>query len=664
VTREPRWPPAPTGARTLLLGLGLAVLAFCAYLPALRQGFVLGDDHNNLVFNPHWRGLGREQLAWMWTTFHLGHWQPLSWMTFGAEYGLWGLTPGEAYPPEGPRYHLLNLLLHAGSAWLAFELFRRLLRAAAAAPDARAIDLCAAAGTALWAVHPLRVENVAWATERRDVLAGCLLLATLLAWLAWRRTGRGAALALALVLYALSLASKAWGMTLPAVLVLIEVGCLARCAGARAPRAWLRAALATWPFAVLAVPIAVVAARAQASIGAALGLDEHGALARVAQAAWGLCFYVRKTLWPAGLSTHYLLERDLDPFALEHLACAAALLATAVAAWLLRRRLPALGVALLAYAVLVAPVLGFLQSGLQKVADRYAYLAALPLALLLAGGLAALARRRPRAGRAALGACALLLAPLFVATWRQTEVWRDSVTLYERAVAVEPDNYLARMNLATALREAGDAQRALEHTRASIELEPGPRNVYARFHLGLLLQQAGDFEGALAAWRAALEVEPADALTLELAGNELAARGRAAEALELYETALTQRPDAAQVRERLALLRWGAGERERALELWRAGLERDPRWAAGHEGLGRAALARREPALAEQHLRRALELDAQRIESLVLLGRVLRSGGRVPEAEALWLEALRRAPGHRQAQTLLEQSRAASAQGR
>jgi tetratricopeptide (TPR) repeat protein len=639
--------------------MAVASAAAVAYLPALSQGFVLGDDHNNFVFNPSWRGLGRQQLEWMWTTFHLGHWQPLTWMTFGAEYGLWGMTPGEPYPPEGPRYHLLNLVLHAATAWLVYEIFRRLLRTCGAPVGEGALDSCAAVAAALWAVHPLRVENVAWATERRDMLSISLLAACLLAWLRWKRASTGSWLALSLFFYALSLSSKAWGITLPAVLVLIEVGILERDPARQSAHAWSQAVVRTWPFALLALPVAWLAARAQASVDATLSLADHGLAARAAQAAWGLSFYVRKTLWPSELSTHYMLERDLDPTRPIYLVSFAAVVVALVGAWVLRRRVPSIAVALVSYVALVSPVLGVLQSGLQKAADRYAYLATLPLFALLAGGLAWLTARRPGLGRVGLGLALAALSASGIATWRQTKVWQDSVTLYERAVAVEPDNYIAQMNLATALREVGRGEEAIVHTQRSIASEPGPRNAYARFHLGLLRLQAGDFEGALAAWRETLEVDPAHLLTLDIASHELASHGRAGEGRALLEAALASRPEAGDVRERLAMALWTAGERARAEELWREGLALDERWAAGHEGLGRCSLARQQVAEAERELRRALELDRRRIDARVLLGRVLRSSGRVAEAEAAWLEVLQIAPGHRQASQLLEQSRSA-----
>ncbi len=181
-TRTRRGPPAPANRRateTRLLRLGIplviAALTFAAFLPVLRNGFVSWDDDKNFVENPHFRGLGLEQLHWMWTTFHMGHYVPLSWMTLGADYSLWGMNPA--------GYHLTSLLLHAANAVVVFLLARRLLavNSREATSDAD-VPVALAAGFAalVFALHPLRVESVAWATERRDVLSGLFFFLSIL----------------------------------------------------------------------------------------------------------------------------------------------------------------------------------------------------------------------------------------------------------------------------------------------------------------------------------------------------------------------------------------------------------------------------------------------------------------------------------------------------
>ena len=637
------------------------MLALAAFLPALRQGFVLGDDDYNLVLNPRWRGLSLEHLRWMWTTFYLGHWQPLTWMSFGLEHELWGRV-------DAQRMHAVNLALHACSAVLALLLFERLLTAALgerAQSQPQVVRWAAVLGALLWAVHPLRVESVVWATERRDLLSGLFLLATVLAWLRRVSGGGRGWLAAAVGLYALSLTSKAWGMTLPAVLLLLDVYPLRRLQAAGGGwKGLLRLALEKLPFIPLALGTALLAAAAQSGDGATISLADHGPLARCAQAAYGVLFYPWKTLAPANLSTLYLLETPLDATRPVYLACAAAVLGLIALLWALRQRAPACAAAFCVYVVLVSPVLGFLQSGAQKVADRYSYLALLPLCGLAAGGAFGLLTD-PRRRTPALAAGGAAIAVLIGLSWRQTLVWRDSMTLWARAAELEPDNYVAQLNVAAVLRKEGRRAEAREHAQRSIAANPGKVNTYARFYVGLLWLEDGDFERALQAWMDTLAVDPADLTTLTVAPRELAQRGRVAEGLALLEAGYAADPGELELAALLADFVWAGGDRARAERIWRDGLARDDSWSAGHAGLGRALLARGDAAGAERELRAALEGEPpRRGEVLLLLGRTLRARGQIAEAEAAWSSVSDRDPAFAEAQALLQQSRAASAAGR
>jgi tetratricopeptide (TPR) repeat protein len=428
-------------------------------------------------------------------------------------------------------------------------------------------------------------------------------------------------------------------------------------------RGLARLALEKAPFVPLAAATAVLAAAAQSSGHATLTMAEHGLLQRCAQAAYGLLFYPWKTLLPTGLSTLYLLEADLDATRPVYLLSSAGVVLLAFGAWRLRERLPALAVALACYAVLVSPVLGFLQSGGQKVADRYSYLAAIPLSALVAAWLFARVQEDERR-RAWLAGAAAVLVLLGGLAWRQTRVWRDSLTLWGRAVELEPDNYVAHLNLAAALREEGRLAEARTSASRSIEARSDARNVYARFFLGLLWLEEGDFEQALTAWRDALGVDPTDTTTLAVATRELAQRGRGEEASALLQAAYSAAPDDLEVAALAGDFLAAAGQAAEAERVWRRGLLQDPGWVAGHLGLARAVLARTDLATAERELRAALEGEPDHVEALLLLGRVLRARGRVAEAEAAWQRVLTLEPSNAEAEALLRQSRAAAAEGR
>jgi len=210
-----------------LVSVLIAVVTFAAFLPTLQNQFVAWDDGKNLLNNYHYRGLGWTQLRWMWTT-HRGHYIPLTWMTFGLDYLLWGMNP--------VGYHLTNLLLHVANAVVFFFVVRRLLTRALSSPSERGYALAVSAGVAalVFAIHPLRVESVAWATERRDVLSGLLYLLTILVYLrASERGERGRGWYWgAVAVFVLALLSKSMVVNLPVVLLILDVYPLRRLGGA------------------------------------------------------------------------------------------------------------------------------------------------------------------------------------------------------------------------------------------------------------------------------------------------------------------------------------------------------------------------------------------------------------------------------------------------
>src|SRR2546426_6981583 len=252
-----------------VIPLVIAFSTFAAFLPALQNQFVSWDDAENFLDNPHYRGLGWTHLRWMWTT-HLGHYIPLTWMTLGLDYLLWGMNP--------VGYHLTSLLLHAANAVVFFFVVRRLLTRALPGPSERGHALAVAAGVAalVFAIHPLRVESVAWATERRDVLSGLFYLLTILVYLRDRERGeRGRGWYwLSVAVFVCALLSKSMVVNLPVVLLILDVYPLRRLGGAvgwwseRARRVYVEKI----PFVLLAAAASAIAVMAQSSVHAAASL--------------------------------------------------------------------------------------------------------------------------------------------------------------------------------------------------------------------------------------------------------------------------------------------------------------------------------------------------------------------------------------------------------
>ncbi|HEX9445620.1 MAG TPA: hypothetical protein VGA73_15970, partial [Candidatus Binatia bacterium] len=322
-----------------LFPLVILLLTVGTFAAVLHNGFVSWDDDLNIIDNPHYRGLGRSELGWMFTTLFLGHYQPLSWVTLGLDYLVWGVDPF--------GYHLTSLVLHAANAVVFYFLAARLLSLAlTAGRDDFAVRIGAAFAAVLFAVHPLRVESVAWATERRDVLSGLFFLSAIFSYIKAATAETESAyrkwMASAVGIYILSLLSKAVGMSLPAVLLVLDVYPLRRLEAD--PRQWSGGASRKVlgekaPFVLLAAAAAVLAAVAQT--GAMKPVSEHGLVGRLSQAGYSFAFYLWKTIAPVGLSPLYELPPFFRPGDGIYVLSGLSVVAATIALVVFRRRWPA-----------------------------------------------------------------------------------------------------------------------------------------------------------------------------------------------------------------------------------------------------------------------------------------------------------------------------------
>jgi len=592
----------------LLIPVGVAALTAIAFLPALQNGFVNWDDDKILLENEHLRGLDWSNLHWMFTAYRLGHYHPLTWLSLAIDARIWGLTERSAF-----GFHLSNVIVHAVNAVWVYLLARRLLGLVANAGHPagnRRLSVAAALTALLFSLHPLRVESVAWITERRDVLSAFFLLPCVLAYLRFARGGRAlwAWYGLSVVLLALSLLCKAWGITLPVVLLLLDWYPLRRWSR----RAALRRALEKVPFAALAAWAGYHAVLAQSSAAYTLKtLAEYGWLPRVAQGFYGLAFYLWKSLVPTGLIPIYEIPRSMNPLSPPFLAAVVVVSAITLLVLVCRRRWPA-GLALWAcYIVIVSPVLGLTQSGPQLVADRYSYLSCLPWALL-AGAVVLRWTSRPAARVPAALLATGALAGLGGLTWRQTQVWRDSVTLWEHTIRVAPRTYHAHQNLGVALQQQGDTARAEQHYRTALEINPDGADALA--NLGGLLSDRSQYAEALSLLEHARALNPHQprtwlnlAITLEHLGRyaeaewyyrqglgmdvpatqrarlyvglgaTLGKQGRLAEAIECFRNATMLTPDDDLAYYNLGLALQQAGDLDGAREALRQAVQRAER---------------------------------------------------------------------------------------
>ena len=588
--REPRARALPQRWVSWLIPVLIVLVTSAAFLPALQNQFLRWDDHKNFLGNPHYRGLGWMHLRWMWTT-HLGHYIPLTWMTLGLDYVLWGMNP--------LGYHLTNLLLHAANAVVFYFVAFRILGLGLPDPgDRRQADLVLSAGFAalVFAIHPLRVESVAWVTERRDVLSGLFYLSAILIYLRTCERGeRGRGWYWAAVgLFACALLSKSMVVNLPIVLLILDVYPLRRLGGATGW--WSEPARRVYvekiPFVLLATAAAAIAVMAQLSVHAAASLAQLSVPGRVAVSAYGLSFYLWKMVVPLNLSPLYPLSPIVNPWAMPFVLSYTMVLAITAIALALRRRVPGLPAAWSAYVVVLLPVLGIFQSGPQIAADRYTYLASLGWAIL-AGACLLFCWRISRTSTTGTpttlpiaGVAICVVAGLGVLTWNQVHIWHDSERLWTYTVAIHPNSSLAQFSLGIVLSAQGKPTEAIEHFQKGLQLRPDEPSAHT--NLGVALIQQGKLADAIEHFRQAVRIYPDDALAHTNWGSALIDLGKPSEAIEHFQQALRIHPDDA-----LAHTNWGSalidlGKPSEAIEHYSKALRITPGLAEAQNGLGQA----------------------------------------------------------------------------
>ncbi len=504
-------------ARRAALAAGLAALVAIAFAGALSNEFVAFDDDLYVTANPLVRGgLTLDGVGRAFTTFRAGNWHPLTWLSHMTDVELFGL--------DAAAHHATNVALHALNTVLVFLSLASLT----------GTTWRAAFAAALFAVHPLRVESVAWIAERKDLLSTSFGLLALLGWTRFARGGGPSARLVALACFALSLMAKPMLVTLPCLLLLLDWWPLAR----------LRSRSALWPlvneklgFFVLSLGSCAVTLAAQAP-----GIGEAQLALRLCNALLAYPAYLALVFWPDRLAVLYPYRGVI---ALGELLGAVALISalTALALWQARAR-PWLLVGWLWFAVMLVPTLGLVQVGAQAYADRYTYLPFVGIALALAYSGAELLERVPRRRPLAVGVAtcvaASLLALSIERTRAQVEVWRDTESLFAHALAVTRGNWYVHGELGIALAAKGELERARAQLEESLRMRP--RHARALANLGQLDARSGRVDDGVAELRRALALDPRLRGAALALGLVLESAGRLGEAAAAYREALALDP--------------------------------------------------------------------------------------------------------------------------
>jgi len=543
------------GLRRGIAAAALAGLVWAVFAPSLDHGWLNYDDDVYVTANPQLAsGLTREGVRWAFTTLHGSNWFPLTWLSWMLDVERQGL--------DARGFHATNLGLHALATALLF------------------LALCGLTGrpgrsafvAAVFGLHPLHVESVAWVAARKDPLSGVFFMAALLAYTPGAGRDRPPAqLALVALCLALGLMAKQTLVTLPCVLLLLDYWPLGRLRSGHLRRVVLE----KLPLFALAAAGSLAAVWAQRSAGVVADLEQLPLAARLGNALLACATYLGQALWPARLAVFYPHpETGLAGGAVA--AALALLVGLSVLAWRARRWQPAVLVGWLWYLGTLVPTLGLVQVGSQARADRYTYLPLVGLALALAWGVPeALARLLPdaRRRRAALGlGAAACIAALALGTRLQLRHWRDSEALMRHALAVTGDNFIAHAYLGSALLARGATGEAIVHWRESARLAPGYATVANNLAWLLATQRDPhhrDPAGAVELASRAVELSGEQPAVLDTLAAAYASAGRFAEASRLAERALAlarargESDLAQQIAARAALYRSGRAYVER-----------------------------------------------------------------------------------------------------
>jgi protein O-mannosyl-transferase len=485
-------PESRTTRRTVLAVCCLLTLAVAVVFgQTVRYDFVNFDDNVYVYDNPHVvGGLTQQSVAWSFTTLYASNWHPLTWLSHELDCQLYGTQhPG--------LHHLTNVVLHAA---VVISLFLVLWQMTGSLWSSVFV-------AAVFAVHPLRAESVAWVAERKDLLSGLFFMLTLAAYLRYvRHPFSWGRYLLVIATFALGLMAKPMLVTLPFVLFLLDYWPLGRLGHkplAVSQTTWRRLIVEKLPLLLLAAASCVITSAAQRpSIAVSECLPVSS---RIANALVSYVTYIGQFFYPTDLAAFYPHPEDALP-AWKVVGALLVVGGVSVAVWIGRRRFPYLLVGWLWYLGMLIPVIGLVQVGDQARADRYTYLPGIGLCLALAWGAAQLLHARPERRRLCGVASALALLVLAAIAWLQTSSWRDSTTLWVNTLACTTRNATAQYNLGVTLAQRGDTAAAIRCFENTLAIRP--RSADAENDLGVLLAMSGRLDEAMRHFRAAVRIRP------------------------------------------------------------------------------------------------------------------------------------------------------------
>ena len=627
----------------ICLVLALAILV--VYWPVKNHDFIKYDDDKYITDNRSVKsGLNPESIRWAFTTGHASNWHPVTWMSHELDCQIFDLNAG--------AHHLINVLFHIINTLLLFIVLKRMTKAIW--PSAFV--------AALFGLHPLHVESVAWVAERKDVLSTFFWMLTMWAYVRYAEHPKITGYLLALLFFVIGLMAKPMLVTLPFVLLLLDYWPLERMRVGKLikeknrensiqRKPALHLLIEKIPFIFFSIVSCVVTFIVQRRTGAVQTIDAIDIKSRAGNAVVAYIGYIGKMIWPDNLAVLY--PHPGNSLSMSNVAvCGLLLIFLSFCFVFLARRHKYLVVGWLWYVGTLVPVIGLVQVGVQAMADRYTYIPLTGLFIIIAWGANDLLKSMP-CRKVILGFCAvIILSAITIKTSQQLKYWRDSVTLFQHTLAVTQKNYVMHNNYANYLMNMGKLDEAIEHFNESLKIKPRAAEVHN--NLGNALSRLGRVDEAIEHYRTALSLEPdlPDAhynLAIVLSGQN-----KIDEAIEEYRESLHFDPDNVDALSNLGFELAQQGNNKEAIEFYNKALSIEPENIITHGRLGLALAAAGKIDDAIEEFRFVLKARPDDAEMWCNLGILLERQGKTAEAIEQYRQALQIDPDFEKARTLLE----------
>ena len=652
-----------------LIVILLILISFIAFGRIMANDFINFDDDIYITGNNYIKsGINTESIKWAFTSSHAANWHPLTWLSHMLDWQLFGANAS--------GHHLVNLLLHIGSAILLFLFLNK--TTGSLWPSAFV--------AAMFALHPLRVESVAWASERKDVLSMFLGMATIYVYALYVENHKLSKYFLCLALFALSLLAKPMLVTLPFLLLLLDYWPLGRWQKALKPQLLpvgnkgglvknkakqrktnstkykkisiplvdrsktIRSLLVEkLPFIFMAIASSIVTIWAQSNGGAVAYLEQLPFLDRILNAIVSYVQYLIKMFWPVNLVIFYPYRQFL-PF-WQVFGAASILLGVSIAVIYAIKKAPFLFVGWFWYLGTLVPVIGLMQVGFQSIADRYTYFPSIGIAIILTWGVIYLSKVKLR--KIIIIPTVIILTALTFLTWQQCGYWKNSNSLFSHVLQATKDNYLAHNNLGLALAAEGKNEEAIAHYLKAIEINPYCK---AHFNLGVALVAQGRIEEAIAAIKLNPNQQEAHfglSVALVARGKNLVAQGRIEEAITHYLSAIKINSDNADAHCNLADVFVQQNKIDQAIEHFREAVRITPSSFAALNNLGVNLEKQLKHDEAIEYYRRAVQIEPKNPGIYFNLGVALGNKGELKEAANNFRLAIKIKPDYEEARRAL-----------